>query len=123
MMYSDLILLPMENNRFRVLNRLLYKDIEVPKFYVTNGADIPRLGWIFCPPNKSDWLPAIVIHDYMCEVAERYEDYKKADRYFKEVLELLRVKPMQIWCLVNGVRLYHKVRYGINFKRRKNGVK
>lgn len=118
-MYSDLILLPMENNRFRLMNRLLYKDVEVPKFYVTNGADIPRIGWIFCPPNKTDFLPAVILHDYMCETANVYEDYKKADRYFEEVLELLRVRPLQVWCLVTGVKVYHFLRYKKLFKRRR----
>jgi len=91
---------------------IVYKDVVVPAGYITNGADSPRLFWFIYPPNRTDILPAVIFHDYLCEK----EDYEKADRYFDEILELLGVKRFDRWVLVTAVRLYHKIRYKTNFK-------
>jgi len=108
----DLILTPMQKNRWKLIGDFTYKEVVVPKGYITNGADIPRLFWTFYPPNKSDFMEAVVIHDYLCDK----EEYLKADIYFEEILKLNKVKKKDIFILVGGVRFYHFVRYSM-FKK------
>ncbi len=102
-MYSQVKLQPLKNNKFRILEDIVYKDIKIPKDYETNGADIPRIFWSFIPPNKSDILPAVIVHDFLCDKGE----YKKADEYFEECLLVLGVKKIDKYLLVKSVRIYH----------------
>lgn len=108
MKYSDVVVQPLGGNRYKVLEDIMYKDVTVEAGYRTNGADIPRIFWSIFPPNKSDYLPAVIVHDYLCDI----EDYKKADQYFNEILKTLRVGSVSRFFLVGSVRLYHKIRYG-----------
>jgi len=107
MKYSDIHITPLRGNRYKINKAITYKDITVPEGYRTNGADIPRIFWSIFPPNKSDYLPAVIIHDYLCDL----EDYTKADLYFYEILQELGVHKVSRWLLVNSVKAYHKVRY------------
>ncbi|SFV63525.1 hypothetical protein MNB_SV-14-1023 [hydrothermal vent metagenome] len=86
-----------------------YKDVVVPVGFVTNGADIPRVFWSFYPPNRSDYLPAVIVHDYLCWMAKKTDDdtlYEKADEYFKEILEALGISEFDVFVLHGGVRFY-----------------
>lgn len=74
---------PTNKNTFVLLEEYRCLDVVVPKGYETNGADIPRLFWSWVPPFKPKYLPAVVVHDYLCELKE----YNKADKYFKDILE------------------------------------
>ena len=58
------------------------KSIKIPQNYVTNGADIPRVFWNLIPPFYPKYLPAVVVHDYFCDL----EYYKTADTYFELIL-------------------------------------
>jgi len=107
-MYEEIKISPLKNDRYVLLDDFVYKDIVVPKGYVTNGADIPRVFWSFWPPNRSEYLPAVVVHDYLCD-AERYPE---ADKYFKEILNKLNVKKSTVFLSTAFVGLYHRVRYG-----------
>lgn len=109
MRYNDIKLQPLPGDRYLVLEEISFKDVVVPKNFVTNGADVPRILWSFYPPNKSDFLPAVIIHDYLCEK----EQYKRADNLFEECLELLGVKSRDRFILVNSVKLYHKIKYKV----------
>jgi len=102
MNYSDIIITPMENHRYRTVTDITYKDIRVPAGYETDGASIPRILWWFIPPNESTIMPAVIVHDYMCHIKQ----YHKGDRYFKEILNLLNISKFKIWYLVTGVTLY-----------------
>jgi hypothetical protein len=102
--YSDLILTPLPEHKYILLEEYRYKDVVVPVGFVTNGADIPRVFWSFYPPNKSDYLPAVVVHDYLCSIGE----YEKADRYFREILVALGSSVFDVFVLWGGVRLYSK---------------
>lgn len=106
-LYEQLIISPKENDRYILLEDFFYKDVKVPKGYCTNGANIPRILWAVWPPNRSDYLPAVVLHDYLCDA----EQYSKADEYFKEMLQVLEVSKITIFCFYNATRLYHKIRY------------
>jgi len=109
MKYTQVKLQPLKSHKFKLLDDLRFKDVVVPKGYKTNGADIPRLFWSIYPPNRSDFLPAVIIHDYLCDKGE----YRKADDLFEECLKELGVKRFDVVVLVGAVRLYHKLRYKI----------
>lgn len=111
MKYSDICITPLKGNRYKVLKDVTYKDVTVPAGYRTNGADIPRIFWSIFPPNKSDYLPAVIVHDYLCDK----DDYIRADKYFEEILRSLGVKPVSKFLLVFSVKLYHRAKYGIPF--------
>lgn len=107
MKYSDICITPLKGDRYKILEDVTYKDVTVPAGYRTNGADIPRIFWSLFPPNKSDYLPAVIVHDYLCDL----EDYKKADQYFEEILRDLRVDFISRYLLVKSVSLYHSYKY------------
>ncbi len=111
---------PMAGDKFKTLRYIKYRDIYVPPGTMTNGADIPRLFWSIFPPNRPDYLPAVVIHDYLCH----REEYYKADIYFNEALKELRISDFDRFILVSGVKMYHFFRYhlwniGKEYKERK----
>jgi hypothetical protein len=103
--YEQIKLSPFPNDSWIVLQPFAYGDIIVPKGYITNGANIPRLFWSIWPPNRSDYMPAVVVHDYICSIG----DYKKAHRYFKVMLKDLEVEKVTVKIFAWSVRAFHKV--------------
>lgn len=93
--------------------------ITIDKGYQTNGADIPRFFWRLYPPYAPQYMPAVLIHDYLCDKAiemakdknELQEKFLYSDMVFKEVLERLCVSKYKVTVFYNAVRLWHKVRY------------
>ena len=79
----------------------------VPAGYQTNGANIPRLFWWLIPPFKPKYLPAIIVHDFLCDK----ERYKEADDLFEQMLFAIETS-WRTRLMVKAVRLYHRVRYG-----------
>jgi hypothetical protein len=102
--YADVVVSPLPEHKYILIEEYIYKDVVVPVGFVTNGADIPRLFWSFYPPNRSDYFPAVIIHDYLCFIRE----YEKADRYFKEILKALGIGSFDVFVLWGGVRFYSK---------------
>jgi len=100
------ILKPRRDNRYELIEAYIYKDILVPKGYITNGANIPRLLWNIIPPFKPKYMHAVVIHDYLCDL----EEYEKADLYFEELLYEVE-KNIYTMSMVSAVKLYHKIKY------------
>lgn len=107
MKYSDIQVSPIKDNKYKVLTDIVYKDIIVPTGYRTNGADIPRIFWSFYPPNRSDYLPAVIVHDYLCDL----ELYGKADKYFEEIMELMHIKKSTRLIMVGAAKLFHRIMY------------
>jgi len=107
MKYSDVKLTPLRSHRFILLAPLKFKDIEVPKGYKTDGASVPRVFWWLFPPNRTDYLPCAILHDFLCDK----EEYKKADKLFRECLKELGVDRFSRTVLYLAVRLYHIIRY------------
>ena len=101
-LYIDVVVSPLPEHRYILDEEYRYRDVIVPVGFVTNGADIPRIFWSFYPPNRSDYLPAVIVHDYLCSVGE----YDKADRYFREILEALNISSFDVFVLWGGVRFY-----------------
>lgn len=93
--------------------------ITIEKGYQTNGADIPRLFWRLYPPYAPEYMPAVLIHDFLCDKAietaqnkkELQEKFLYADNAFREILEELNISKIKINLFYNSVRLWHKVRY------------
>jgi len=107
--YSAVKTSPLHKDRYVLLEDFTYNGITVPAGYETNGADVPRLFWIFLPPNRSDYLPAVILHDYLTDK----EMYKLADDIFEECLESLEIGPVTRFIMVSSVRSYHFIRYGV----------
>ena len=107
--YSDFILQPMRNHRFKVLKEIRYKDIIVPVGYKTNGGNVPRIFWSFLPPNETTFLPLYCVHDYLCDQKE----FKKADIYLLELGKELNTPRFKLYIIYYAVRLYHILRYSI----------
>jgi len=107
--YSDFVIQPLKNHRFKLLKSIKTKCGVIQKGYETDGASIPRILWCFLPPNRTDYLPCAVIHDWFCDK----EEYKKADECFLDCLKELNVDKFTRTCLYYGVRIYHKIKYGV----------
>jgi len=107
MKYSDINLQPLKEHKFKVVKPFRFKDIIIPYGFRTDGASIPRIFWSLFPPNRTDYLPCAIIHDYLCDKKE----YKKADEYFKECLEELKVDKFSRTIMYLAVRLYHLIKY------------
>lgn len=108
-LFNNLTIRPRDADTYKIIDDYIYKDITVPAGYHTDGASVPRIFWIFWPPNRSAYLPAVIIHDYLCDL----EEYEKADRYFKEIMEILEVNPITIFSFHKFVITYHWIRYDI----------
>ena len=93
--------------------------IQIERGYQTNGADIPRLFWRLYPPYAPEYMPAVLIHDYLCDKAietakdkkELQEKFLYADNAFREILEKLNISKSKVKVFYNAVRFWHKVRY------------
>jgi len=108
MRYSDVKLSPMRDHRFKLIASLRFRGVVVPKGYRTDGASVPRLFWWLFPPNRTDYLPCAIIHDYLCDMGR----FKEADEMFRACLEELRVDWFSRTVMYLAVRIYHLIRYG-----------
>ena len=90
--------------------------IHIDRGYQTNGADIPRLFWRLYPPYSPEYMPAVVIHDYLCDKAideyanksDLQDKFLYADNAFREILERLGISKSKVNIFYNAVRLWHK---------------
>ena len=69
-LYSNCVISPRAQDVYRIVKEFRYKDVTVPVGYETNGADIPRIFWSIFPPNRSTYLPAVIVHNYLCSLKE-----------------------------------------------------
>jgi len=101
---------PTPDNKYIVQKNIYYKIdkniVKVPKGYKTNGADIPRIFWWFIPPFKPKYLPAVIFHDYLCDI----EKYKLADDIFEDMLITIE-DSFRTKIMIRAVRLYHRIKY------------
>lgn len=100
---------PIEKDKFRVYEDYHYQGICVPKGFVTNGADIPRIFWSLFPPNSPEYLSAVVIHDYLCE---KYPEvsYKEADKKFYEAMLDIGVAKWKAKTFYFYCNFYHQLK-------------
>ena len=107
-MRPRVLLIPEPGHRYRLAAPLEWLGVRVPAGYVTNGADIPRPLWIAWPPNRSDYMPIVVIHDYLCEIG----DYNRADRLLYRGLRELGAGRWTVRLWYAAVRAYHIIKTG-----------
>jgi hypothetical protein len=83
--------------------------ITVPTGYITDLASIPRILWIFMPP-EGRYIKAAVIHDYLCDLAKTQDDYRYADDVFYEAMRVSGVTYIEAKLMYSVVKLYHKIK-------------
>ncbi|WP_086282288.1 DUF1353 domain-containing protein [Campylobacter devanensis] len=98
---------PIDKDKFRVYKDLSYQGIYIPKGFVTNGADIPRVFWSLFPPNSPEYLSAVVLHDFMCANVAKY-GYEMADRYFYDAMLEIGVSKWKADLFYFWVKWYHR---------------
>lgn len=106
---ENCIVQPYDIHRFMLLEDFEFNGHVVPKGYITNGANTPRFAWFIYPPNRPDYLPAAIIHDYLCDNM----DFIEADKQFRLCLKDLDIDPITIQIFHKGVLVYHLFRYHI----------
>jgi len=110
-------------NRVRLLEPYRYKDVLIPAGYMSNGATLSYVYYLFIllslfnahflwglavllfvvrTPFYPSSLEASVLHDYLC----KKERYATADRYFLEIL-LKREDRLRAYSKWLGVRFWH----------------
>lgn len=103
------LLQPTNNNKFVLLEEYRYKEVEIPKGFETNGADIPRIFWSIIPPFKPKYLPAVLVHDYLIKIAKNKDEVIYANTYFEKIL--LKIEnSFKTRTMVKAVNLYWKIR-------------
>ena len=100
---------PTPDNKIILLEDYIVDDtLTLPKGYISNGANIPRCFWSIIPPFKPKYLPAVIVHDYLCDL----EEYSKADYYFETILFIID-KCVETKAMVESVKTYHKLKYKV----------
>ncbi|EKZ9425997.1 DUF1353 domain-containing protein [Salmonella enterica] len=82
--------------------------IEVPAGFVTDLATVPRIFWIFLPPDGK-YAKAAIIHDYLYDNALRTK--KEADKIFLDGMTVLGVPKWKRMVMYRAVRLFGKGMY------------
>ena len=112
MEWSSVQLKKIGSNRYELLEEVVVKyeniTIRIPKGFKTNGADIPRVLWSIFPPFSPEYIEPVVIHDYLCELAHKDNDFRFADSLFKEALLASGINKLKVYSFYLGVRSYHK---------------
>lgn len=113
------ILIPINGNKFQLVADYSVKlttgeTVLIYKGYQTNGADIPRFLWRLYPPFSPEYMPAVVVHDYLCDLADEKTDKKErkmaflfADKAFNDILKQLNISKIKVSLFYNAVRLHH----------------
>ena len=102
------LLRPTNDNKFILEDDFEIAGIKIEKGYLTNGADVPRLFWLFIPPFKPKYLPAVILHDFLFEQKE----YTKANILFEKTLLKIE-KSFTTKTMILSVKLYTKIKYGV----------
>lgn len=98
---------PIDKDKFRVYKDFSYLGVCVPKGFVTNGANIPRIFWSLFPPNSPEYLSAVVLHDYMCANRGVFT-YEEADEMFYRAMVDIGVSKWKCELFYFWVKWYHK---------------
>ena len=112
----DLNVTPLCENRYELTRDFEILGITIPEGYKTNGANIPRIFYIFYPPFIPKYLKAIVLHDYLCDLSDQTipnDKFKsKSDLKLKEALRECGAGAFTQNLFYICVRIYHKLKYG-----------
>jgi hypothetical protein len=106
--FEALKISPTLDGNFVLLEDFRIDGYVIQKGYKTNGANVPRMFWSFIPPFKVQNLPAVVVHDWLCDK----EKYVEADKLFEILLNKFDLEPLKDE-MVFAVKKYHKFKYKI----------
>lgn len=70
----DILVKPTPRNTYVLQRSFTYNDILVPAGFETNGADVPKLFQNIFPPFQPRFIPAIIMHDYLINIALNVEE-------------------------------------------------
>jgi len=115
--YRALKISPLHTRRYMLDEDFTVNSLTIPNGFVTNGANIPRVLYPVLPPNDPIVLPAVVVHDYLCDVVKyafnrgaSYKDalnaFKQADDDFNDALESLSISNTRRRVYFWGVAIY-----------------
>lgn len=105
------VIKPYSKDKFELAHSYNYEDITIPAGFCTNGADVPRIFWSLFPPNSPEYLSAVVVHDYACELAgQGLISYKLADGLFYKAMREIGVSAPKAWLFFISCRAYHIIR-------------
>jgi len=108
--YSELSYTP-TNKDMLILNKdykikVDDKIICIQSGFCYDGASVPYYTRYIVPPFRPKYQPAIVVHDYYCDLGE----YRKADKLFEYML--LKIEnSFKTKIMIMCVKLYHKLKY------------
>lgn len=104
--------------RYYVGYKNSFKWVDVPKGFLTNGADIPRVMWPILP-RHGEYDQAIALHDYLCENRTISTptglvtlNRKQIDYIFYEALRVLKIAKWKLIIIRGGTDLYRWMNSG-----------
>lgn len=114
--YEAVQVSPLKGRKYQVVKEIQFGNWTIKPGWCTNGANVPRAFWWLIEPNQSDILPAVICHDYLCDIADctiigEYVNFKVADRLFKEHLIYLGVAKWKRNLMFAAVRVFHWCKY------------
>ena len=105
----------LDGERWILQSALSYRHgkrwIRVPKGYVTDFANIPRIAFLLIGQptgfaHGGEYGPAAIIHDYLCETATTAAERIQADHVFFEAMLYSKVDKWRARTMFWAVRLY-----------------
>ena len=92
------------------LTNTRYGSLIIGTNYVWNGANIPRILWVYATPFDPEYEVAVLAHDYLCDGGELCSGYvctrKEADQVFFDLSLRYGVRPTRALVMWLAVRLW-----------------
>lgn len=108
MNYGALVTKKISKNKWSLYNPWSTPFCTVPSGFITDGASIPRLLWVFASP-AGELFEAAIIHDYMYESA--LNSKRVADLAFYHTALHFKVTPWKAKVAYYIVRLFGRGSY------------
>jgi len=133
-LYRKLKVSPVWSRRYMLDEDYTVRGWLVPKGFLTNGANVPKISYPALPPNDPLVFPAVVCHDYLCDVVktkinegheiDAIRSFKLANQEFNEIMKYLEISTFRRATYYIGVSVHTSViRPIVLFYYRKTGKK
>jgi hypothetical protein len=106
--YGELWVSKVSHRKWKVEKDWVTPEVVVPRGFVSNGANIPRVLWVFMTP-AGELFEASIVHDYMYDNAIKTK--KDADRIFKETALYYGVPKFKAHIAYLAVKLFGRGNY------------